>query len=108
VFRCKECHCTFNERIIEVPTDSVFQVLLGRFRYKLSLHNIVEFFLLGGFESTQETVRDWEERLAPMFTEQLRCFFSSLRKNRFAALGFRRRWSSTSSTFLAEPTARHQ
>lgn len=78
VFRCKEWHRTFNERtgppfnFIEVPTDIVFQVLLCRFRYKLSFRDISEFFLLRGFEFTHETVRDWEERFAPIFAEQLR------------------------------------
>jgi putative transposase len=78
MFRCKECHSTFNERtdtsfnFIEVPTDIVFQVLLCRLRYKLSFRDIAEFFLLRGFEFTHETVRDWEERFAEMFAQQLR------------------------------------
>ncbi|MBD3885875.1 IS1 family transposase, partial [Phormidium tenue FACHB-886] len=52
MFRCKACRRTFNKRIgtpfnfIEVPTDIVFQVLLCRFRYKLSFRDIAEFFLL--------------------------------------------------------------
>lgn len=33
---------------------------------------MAEFFLLGGFEFTHETVRDWETRFAPLFAEQLR------------------------------------
>jgi transposase-like protein len=78
VFRCKDCYRTFNERtgtpfnFIEVPTDIVFQVLLCLLRYKLSFRDIAEFFLLRGFEFTHETVRDWEERFAPVFSEQLR------------------------------------
>lgn len=78
MFRCKECCRTFNERtgtpfnFIEVPTDIVFQVLLCRFRYKLSFRDIAEFFLLRGFKFTHETVRDWEERFTPIFTQQLR------------------------------------
>jgi putative transposase len=77
-FQCKDCRRTFNERtgtpfnFIEVPTDIVFQVLLCRFRYKMSLRDISEFFLLRGFQFTHETVRDWEERFAPIFIEQLR------------------------------------
>jgi transposase-like protein len=54
-----------------VPTDIVFQVLLCRLRYKLSFRDIAEFFLLQGFKFTHETVRDWEERFAGMFAEQL-------------------------------------
>ena len=78
LFRCKECCRTCNERtgtpfnFIEVPTDIVFQVLLCQFRYKLSFRDIAEFFLLRGFEFTHETVRDWEERFASIFTQQLR------------------------------------
>lgn len=77
MFRYKECHCTFNERtdtpfnFIKVLTDIVFQVLC-RLRYKLSFRDIAEFFLLRGFEFTHETVRDWEERFASIFAQQLR------------------------------------
>ncbi len=55
-----------------VPTDIVFQVLLCRLRYKPSFRDISELFLLRGFEFTHETVRDWEERFAPVFAQQLR------------------------------------
>lgn len=78
VFRCRECKRSFNERtgtpfnFLEVPTDIVFQVLLFRFRYKMSLRDVAEMFLLRGFEFTHETVRDWEERFAPIFADQLR------------------------------------
>jgi putative transposase len=30
-------------------------------RYKLSLRNLAEMFLLRGFQFTHEAVRDWEE-----------------------------------------------
>ena len=78
VFRCKHCQHTFNERtgtpfnFIEVPTDILFQVLLCRFRYKLSYRDVAEFFLVRGFEFTHETVRDWETRFAPIFADELR------------------------------------
>jgi len=78
VFRCHECKRTFNKRtgtpfnFLEVPTDIVFQVLLCRLPSKLSFQDIAEFFLLRGFEFTHETVRDWEERFAPIFVDQLR------------------------------------
>jgi transposase-like protein len=49
----------------------VFQVVLCRLRYKLSLRDLAELFLLRGFTFTQEAVREWEERLAPLLTEQL-------------------------------------
>ena len=78
MFRCKLCRRTFNERtdtpfnFIEVPTDIIFQVLLCRVRYKLSYRDVAELFLLRGFQFTHETVRDWEERFLPHFTEQIR------------------------------------
>jgi transposase-like protein len=55
-----------------VPTDIVFQVLVWRLRYKMSLRDVAEFLLLRGFEFTHETVRQWEERFAPRLAEQLR------------------------------------
>jgi transposase-like protein len=38
----------------------------------MSFRDIAEFFLLRGFEFTHETVRDWEERFASIFAQQLR------------------------------------
>ncbi|HCF29113.1 MAG TPA: IS6 family transposase, partial [Cyanobacteria bacterium UBA11049] len=78
IFRCKSCKHDYNERTgtpfnhIEVPTDIVFEVLLCRVRYKLSYRDVAEYFLLRGFEFTHETVRDWEERLLPLFTDRIR------------------------------------
>jgi putative transposase len=77
-FQCQHCHRTFNERtgtefnFLEVPTDIVFQVLIWRFRYKLSLRNLAEMFLLRGFQFTHETVRDWEERFGDQVSQLLR------------------------------------
>ena len=78
VFRCRVCRRKFNERTgtsfnyLEFPTDIVFQVLLCRFRYKLSLRNLAELFLLRGFEFTHQAVQEWEARLASLSVEQLR------------------------------------
>lgn len=78
MFYCRDCLSTFNERtltpfnFLEIPTDILFQVLLCRLRYKMSLRDVAEFFLLRGFEFTHETVRLWEERFAPLWVEQLR------------------------------------
>ncbi|AFY39944.1 Integrase catalytic region [[Leptolyngbya] sp. PCC 7376] len=77
-FQCKTCHRTYNERtatpfnFIEVPTDIVFEVLFCRIRYKLSYRDVAEFYLLRGFQFSHETVRDWEERFLPYFTEHIR------------------------------------
>src|SRR5215210_5489217 len=78
VFRCPDCRRTFNERtgtpfnFLEFPTDIVFEIVLCRLRYKLSLRNLAEMFLVRGFEFTHEAVREWEERLAPLLAEQIR------------------------------------
>jgi putative transposase len=50
----------------------VFEIVLCRPRYKLSLRNLAEMFLLYGFQFTHEAVRDWEARFAPLLAEQLR------------------------------------
>jgi len=78
LFRCRPCRRTFNERTgtpfnhLQVPTDSALLVVLWRLRYKLSLRDLAEMFLTRGFSFTHETVREWEERFAPLLTERLR------------------------------------
>ena len=77
-FFCLECQCAFNERTgtpfnyLEVPTDIVLLVVFWRLRYKLSLRDVAEMFLERGFVFTHETVRDWEERFAPLIADHLR------------------------------------
>src|SRR5689334_22642903 len=77
-FRCSQCGRKFNERTgtpfnhLQFPTDVVLLVVLWRLRYKLSLRDLAEMFLVRGFEFTHEAVRDWEARFAPHITEQLR------------------------------------
>jgi putative transposase len=67
-FSCQHCARTFNERtgtpfnFLEVPTEIMFQVVLWRLRYELSLRDLAEMFLQRGFTFTHETVRDWEVR----------------------------------------------
>jgi putative transposase len=50
----------------------VLPVVLCRLRYKLSLRDLAEMFLLRGFTFTHETVREWEERFAPLLAAPLR------------------------------------
>src|SRR3954468_12383992 len=88
-FRCRQCGRRFNQRTgtpfnhLEIPTDIVFQVVTFRLLFKLSLRDLVRMFLMRGYEFTHETVRDWEERFAPLIAEQLR-------RNRKGKVG--RRW----------------
>ena len=68
----------FNERSgtafnnVQCPTDVVMLVVLWRIRYKLSLRDLVEMFGVRGYNFTHETVRDWEERFAPLLSAQLK------------------------------------
>src|ERR1700716_3940193 len=78
MFRCSACQRIFNERTgtpfnsLEFPTDIVLLVVLWRLRYKLSLRDVSELFLARGLVFTHETVRDWEERFAPLIADHLR------------------------------------
>ena len=78
VYRCPGCRCSFNERtgtpfnFLEMPTDIVFQVVLFRLLFKLSLRDLVQMFLIRGYEFSHETVRDWEARFATLLADQVR------------------------------------
>src|SRR5215207_1771329 len=78
VLRCGACRRKSNERTgtpfnyLELPTDIVFEIVLCRLRYKLSLRDLAEMFLERGFVFTHEAVREWEERFAPLLAERLR------------------------------------
>jgi hypothetical protein len=56
-FRCGACRRKSNERtgtpfnFLELPTDIVFEIVLCRLRYKLSLRNLAEMYLLRGSSS---------------------------------------------------------
>jgi putative transposase len=47
-------------------------VVLWRLRYKLSLRDLAEMFLMRGFIFSYEAVRDWEAKLTPALAEDLR------------------------------------
>jgi len=65
------CYCTQRESS-PLRRETCLRSLTHRLRYKLSFRDIAEFFLLQGFEFSHETVRDWEERFASIFVDQLR------------------------------------
>ena len=98
-FRCRNCGRRFNERTgtvlnrIQAPTDIVFLVVFWRLRYKLSLRDPAEMFLIRGIVITHEAVRDWEAKLAPLFSE-------ALRKRRRGKIG--RSWHSDETPAFAE------
>src|SRR6201989_2052038 len=77
-FRCRDCGKQFNERAgtalnrAQYPSDLIALVVLWRLRYKLSLRDLSEMFLIRGIVFSYEAVRDWEAKLTPAFAENLR------------------------------------
>ena len=77
-FRCLDCTKQFNERSsgllnrTQYPSDVIALVVLWRLRYKLSLRDLAEMFLIRGFVFSYEAVRDWEAKLTPALAEELR------------------------------------
>ena len=77
-FRCQDCTKQFNERSsgsldrTQYPSDVIALVVLWRLRYKLSLRDLVEMFLIRGIVFSYEAVRDWEAKLTPALAEDLR------------------------------------
>jgi len=77
-FRYRECGKQFNERTggslnrTQYPSDVIALVVFWRLRYKLSLRDLPEMFLLRGIEFTYEAVRDWEAKLTPSLIDSLR------------------------------------
>ena len=77
-FRCLDCAKQFNERSAgllnrtQYPSDVIALVVLWRLRYKLSLRDLTEMFLIRGIVFSYEAVRDWEAKLTPALAEDLR------------------------------------
>src|SRR3974390_1642523 len=77
-FRFLDCPKRFNERSggllnrTQYPSDVIALVVLWRFRYKLSLRDLTEMFLIRGLVFSYEAVRDWEAKLTPALAENLR------------------------------------
>src|SRR6202161_896459 len=77
-FRCHACGKQFNERSggilnrAQYPSDVIALVVFWRLRYKLSLRDLPEMFLIRGIEFSYEAVRDWEAKLTPLLIDGLR------------------------------------
>ncbi len=77
-FRCRDCGRQFNERSAgllnraQYPSDVVALVVLWRLRYRPTLRDLSEMFLLRGIVFSHEAVRDWEAKLAPLLAGELR------------------------------------
>jgi putative transposase len=63
-FRCRDCGKQFNERAgtalnrAQYPSDVIALMVLRRLRYKLSLRDLSEMFLIRGIVFSYEAVRD--------------------------------------------------
>ena len=73
-----DCAKQFNERSAgllnrtQYPSDVIALVVLWRLRYKLSLRDLAEMFLIRGFVFSYEAVRDWEAKLTQALADELR------------------------------------
>src|SRR5215213_5199523 len=77
-FRCRDCGKQFDERSggslnhTHYPSDVIALVVLWRLRYRLTLRDLSEMFLIRGFVFSHEAVREWEAKLAPALADELR------------------------------------
>jgi transposase-like protein len=77
-FRCRACGKQFNERSsgllnhTQYPSDVITLVVLWRLRYRLTLRDLAEMFLIRGLVFSHEAVREWEAKLAPKLADELR------------------------------------
>jgi putative transposase len=77
-FRCRACGKQFNERSgrilnrVRHPSDVIALAVFWRLRYKLSLRDLPEMFLIRGIEFSYEAVRDREAKLTPSPIDSLR------------------------------------
>src|SRR3954453_19085048 len=91
-FRCRTCGKQYNERSgtvlnhAQYPSDVIALVVLWRLRYRLTLRDLAEMFLLRGIVFSYEAVRAWEAKLALALAEELR----QRRRGKRGARG--RRW----------------
>ena len=77
-FRCWDCRKQSNERSggllngTQYPSDVIALVVLWRLRYRLTLRDLAEMFLVRGITFSHEAVREWEAKLAPLLAGELR------------------------------------
>ena len=56
----------------QYPSDVIALVVLWRLRYRLTLRDLAEMFLIRGIVFSYEAVREWEAKLAPILADELR------------------------------------
>src|SRR5215213_5252017 len=70
-FCCRDCGKQYNRRSgsllnhTQYPSDVIALVVLWRLRYRLTLRDLAEMFLVRGLVFSHEAVREWEAKLAP-------------------------------------------
>jgi transposase-like protein len=98
-FRCRDCGRQFNERSggvlnrTQYPSDVIALVVLWRLRYRLTLQDLSEMFLERGIVFSHEAVRQWEAKLTPILTAELR-------QRRHSKHGAGRRFWHVDETYL--------
>src|SRR3954452_1756141 len=76
-FRCRECGKQYNERSggllnhAQYPSDVIALVVLWRLRYRLTLRDLAEMFLIRGIVFSHEAAQSWEAKLAPALANEL-------------------------------------
>ena len=77
-FRCRGCGKRFDERSgtllnhAQYPSDVIALVVLWGLRYRLTLRDLSEMFLVRGPVFSHEAVRPWEAKLASELAHELR------------------------------------
>ena len=77
-FRCRDCGRQFNERSggvlnrTQYPSEVIALVVLRRLRYRRTLQDLTEMFLQSGIVFSHETVHEWEAKLTPILTHEVR------------------------------------
>jgi len=90
-YRCRNCLKFFNERTFSLfnrlrfTADLIIEVVLWRLRYKLSFRDLAEIFLTRGFIFSHEAVREWEEKFAPLISDELKSDRKGKAGNRWRA-----------------------
>jgi len=77
-FYCKNCQKSFNERTrtpfnrLKAKTETIFQLVFWRLRYKLSLRDLSEMTIAQGIKLSHETIHNWETKFAQLVATELK------------------------------------
>jgi hypothetical protein len=112
-FRCQACGKQFNERSggilnrAQYPSDVIALVVFWRLRYKLSVRDLPEMFLIRGIEFSYEAVGGLPGGSCVLaFVEDRREFFNSTSKAAVSASALSLRCSSRSNSWTRRRSCR--